>query len=994
MKAKVSSLSAIICLITLLFFCVLACDNGSSPDNVISKSNGLANVCLRVNDKSSGVSQKSISVESDWSNLTFKYMAKPEWSGTNIQGAVTDWADLDYSDGMSLGYFTPGQWVFHIQMLNNGTAVYEGHSEVITISTSDVDVTVPVSKIPSGSQGTVDIEITAPAIAADDVLTISWGGGSASADKSTNGGITTYTYHANFDIGSYIFTLTHNNVDRGTAFAIELHQCEVVKVRGLLDNGEWKVGSITMLVRNITVERYNWKDINHPWDAAPSPKYCGTVDIDIDSAVEGDMVSFTANPATGSSVLSASATWSGGNIDLEYELNNHLYSFIMPDGDVNIRVKFAEVDPVPVDTLLFRTIVQSLYAENNGNVRVFGKASNSPGMGVRSIALGDVQLWYDSSEQKICWYSNADVVQLGAGSLIELFKDCITYEIISMEDIVTTAVTNMAGMFQGCTGLTSLSLGNFDASSATDISNMFQGCVNLPSIAATAFSTNTTSSVNMAGLFKDFSSLSKIKDSNNNLASLGFNASKATSLAGVFQGCSSLAKLNLGSFDAGSATDISNMFQGCTSLASLTATTFNTNTSTSVNMAGLFKDCSSLNKINNSNNIVLPSGFNASKATNLAGMFQGCSSLQKLNLSSFNAGSATDLSNMFHGCTNLNTLTLTSFTTNSTTPVKMKEMFRDCSKLNSLNLSSFNTSTATDMAGMFRGCLKLNGALDISNFNTANVTDMSYMFCACRALTSINFGGNFDTSKVTDMAYMFSSNETSIESPPAMSLTSLDVSGFDTSKVGTGTDPGNPGSLRNMFYMCYKLTSLDVSGFRTPYVQDMSYMFACYLNKPSGLSALDLREWDFTNVKTVRNMFDRCELLNTYLLFPGEKDPDDPSAPVDESKKTNFASLTNMSFLFSQCLALTPDKFRSIVSTWTFAANPNNVYEEVSTSLFGNTDSNRDKGGNYIFRDTMTKTGAKFETRTGYTTRDGETLYIGGGNTVRHGRLTVFNTLP
>lgn len=975
MKAKISSISAIICLITLLFFCILACDNGSSPDTAMSKSNGLVNVCLSVNDASDN-SQKSISVESDWSNLTFKYKATPKWESPNIQGAATTWTDLNYFDGVSLGFFTPGQWVFSIQMLNNGTPVFEGDSEVISISSSEVDVTVPVSKVLVGI-GTVDVTITAPAIAADDVLTITWGGGSASAVKSTNGGITTFTFRDDFDIGNYAFTFTHSNADRGAAVAIDLHQGEIVRITGSLENGKWQIGSVIMQVHSITVER-----VNHA--TPPAKKYCGTVDIDIDSAVPGDRVSFSANPAIGSSVLSASASWSGGNIDLEYELNNHLYSFIMPDGDVTIRVKFAEVDPVPVDTLLFRTIVQSLYAENNGNVRVFGKASNSPGMGVRSIALGDVQLWYDSSEQKICWYSNADVVQLGAGSLIELFKDCITYEIISMEDIVTTAVTNMAGMFQGCTGLTSVNLGNFDASSATDISNMFQGCVNLPSIAATAFSTNTTSSVNMAGLFKDCSRLSTIKDSNNNLASLGFNASKATSLAGIFQGCSSLAKLNLGSFDAGSATDISNMFQGCTSLASLTATTFNTNTSASVNMAGLFKDCSSLNKINNSNNIVLPSGFNASKATNLAGMFQGCSSLQKLNLSSFNAGSATDLSNMFHGCTNLNTLTLTSFTTNSTTPVKMKEMFRDCSKLNSLNLSSFNTSTATDMAGMFRGCVKLNGTLDISNFNTAEVTDMSYMFCACRALTGINFGGNFNTSKVTDMAYMFSSNETSIENPPAMSLTSLDVSGFDTSKVGTGTDPGNPGSLRNMFYMCYKLTSLNVANFRTPYVQDMSYMFACYLNKPSGLTALDLSEWDFTNVKTVRNMFDRCEKLDTGLIFPGETN----------SRVTNFASLTNMSFLFSQCLALTPDKFRSIVATWTFAANPNNVYERVATSLFGNTDSNRDKGGNYIFRDSMTKTGAKFETRTGYTTKDGETLYIGGGNTVRHGRLTVYDPLP
>ena len=160
MKAKVSSLSAIICLITLLFFFVLACDNGSAPDNSMSKSSGLVNVSLRVNDGASSSSHKSISVESDWSNLTFKYKAEPVWdNSSNIQGAVRTWTDLNYFDGMSLGFFTPGQWVFSIQMLNDGTAVYEGSSDVITISTSDVDVTVPVSKLssPDLDDGIIDV---------------------------------------------------------------------------------------------------------------------------------------------------------------------------------------------------------------------------------------------------------------------------------------------------------------------------------------------------------------------------------------------------------------------------------------------------------------------------------------------------------------------------------------------------------------------------------------------------------------------------------------------------------------------------------------------------------------------------------------------------------------------------------------------------------------------------------------------------------------------
>ena len=154
--------------------------------------------------------------------------------------------------------------------------------------------------------------------------------------------------------------------------------------------------------------------------------------------------------------------------------------------------------------------------------------------------------------------------------------------------------------------------------------------------------------------------------------------------------------------------------------------------------------------------------------------------------------------------------------------------------------------------------------------------------------------------------------------------------------------------------------------------------------------------WTF--VKTVRNMFDRCEKLNTYLLFPGEKDPDDPSAPVDESKKTNFASLTTMTYMFSHCLALTPTVFRNIVATWTFEDNPNGVYGDGThagdrASLFGNNENNKagdNNGANYIFREeTMTDKNKNFYVRAGYATQDGHTLYIGGGKSQKNARLTT-----
>jgi surface protein len=54
---------------------------------------------------------------------------------------------------------------------------------------------------------------------------------------------------------------------------------------------------------------------------------------------------------------------------------------------------------------------------------------------------------------------------------------------------------------------------------------------------------------------------------------------------------------------------------------------------------------------------------------------------------------------------------------------------------------------------MFSGCSALT-SIDVSGFDTSNVTSMAYMFSGCSGLTSIEVSG-FDTSNVTDMHGMF-----------------------------------------------------------------------------------------------------------------------------------------------------------------------------------------------------------------------------------------------
>ena len=179
----------------------------------------------------------------------------------------------------------------------------------------------------------------------------------------------------------------------------------------------------------------------------------------------------------------------------------------------------------------------------------------------------------------------------------------------------------------------------------------------------------------------------------------------------------------------------------------------------------------------------------------------------------------------------------------------IKISFSSNSQLTSLSFTSaFNGAipNITDMSSMFSNCKTLT-SLDLSNFDTSKVTKMYYMFFFCRALTSLDLS-NFDTSKVTSMSSMFSH---------CNALTSLNLSSFDTSNVT---------SMDSMFEYCSSLTSLDLSNFNTSNVTSMDSMFCgC-----SSLTSLNLSSFDTSKVTSMSSMFSHCNAL-TSLRFPSNK---------------------------------------------------------------------------------------------------------------------------
>ena len=119
----------------------------------------------------------------------------------------------------------------------------------------------------------------------------------------------------------------------------------------------------------------------------------------------------------------------------------------------------------------------------------------------------------------------------------------------------------------------------------------------------------------------------------------------------------------------------------------------------------------------------------------------------------------------------------------------------------------------------------------------SNVTSMDEMFYYCTSLTSIDLS-NFDTSKITDMYGLFTG---------CSSLTSLDLSSFNTSKV---TD------MASLAFDCHKLTSIDLSNFDTSKVINMNSMFqnCYYLTTIKGII-------DMKSCKWYDKMFGNCTKL-------------------------------------------------------------------------------------------------------------------------------------
>ena len=489
----------------------------------------------------------------------------------------------------------------------------------------------------------------------------------------------------------------------------------------------------------------------------------------------------------------------------------------------------------------------------------------------------------DVNDGEIIGYLEQDkegnnVVHIISYKEIKANKDCsFMFTVLNiksiegLEKIDTSEVENMSSMFSGCSFEEELDLTGLNISNVKNMESMFEWS-NINSLKISAVDTSEVT--NMSKMFKGCN----VKG---NLDLSGLNTSNVTTMESMFEE-SNINSLKISTVDTSEVTNMSKMFKGCTVKEPLDLSKLDISNVTT--MESMFEE-------SNINSLKINTVDTKKVGKNMSKMFKNCNVGESLDLKGLKTTNATNMSEMFYG-DSLTSLDISNFDISSATT--MESMFEECT-VKSLKISTLDTGkVGKNMSKMFKNC-NVGESLDLKGLKTTNAINMSEMFYE-NSLTSLDIS-NFDTSKVTDMSSMFYYSR---------KLTSLDISNFNTINVK---------DMSSMFRGCFELTSLDISNFNTSKVTDMSNMFYdC-----NDLITLNISSFDTSNVTNMSGMFHFCRKLTNLTLGkfnttinPEIKDKKMASmfASCGELKELDLqnwkvSNATDMSYMFNGCSNLT-----------------------------------------------------------------------------------------
>ena len=204
-------------------------------------------------------------------------------------------------------------------------------------------------------------------------------------------------------------------------------------------------------------------------------------------------------------------------------------------------------------------------------------------------------------------------------------------------------------------------------------------------------------------------------------------------------------------------------------------------------------------------------------------------------------------------------------------------LFYGMKRLKNLNFSNLDTSDTENMASMFNGCSSLI-SLDLSGFDTSKVSGSANTRGEAVATGMGSMFHNCTSLASLDLSNFNTSNVASMYSMfwNCSSLTNLDLSNFNTVNV-------NGYGMNSMFYGCSNLTELNLSSFDTRNVTNMTNMFfGC-----SKLESINISSFNTSNVTIMSSMFRNCSSLISLDL-----------------SNFNTSNVTNLSNMFNGCSSL------------------------------------------------------------------------------------------
>lgn len=298
--------------------------------------------------------------------------------------------------------------------------------------------------------------------------------------------------------------------------------------------------------------------------------------------------------------------------------------------------------------------------------------SISGGGGDISEYFQDVEIGNTSSSQS-GGYTWANVIKkvpykfklrsTGNSALMYTFAYCPLEKIeLDAVSFSRSGMINLSYAFYNCPNVKYLDLSMIDTSKVHAYNYMFSNCKNLESIIININEFDTTSTVNMAGMFDGCNSLKAVPEG------FCFFKSKSTSpnvsATGMFKSCSSIEnfKIDRDDLDTSWVTSFSQFLAYCTNLKSVDLSNFNFTGLSNSTSGGFqyFLDMGS-DYARNLTSVKFPTEKQTSKLVTIYYMFRGCNALTEIDLS-FLEATLTNVSYAFYNCRALTKIDIRNIT--------------------------------------------------------------------------------------------------------------------------------------------------------------------------------------------------------------------------------------------------------------------------------------------------------------------------------------------